>query len=106
MVSAAGAVLRGEPVETEHAQVGDVGEQVHRHDHEHAEHQRARQRALGRDDLLGDEVGLLPAAVGEEDRHQRRAQGGERRGRAVARAGAAGIAARGRRQSQQRARRR
>ena len=30
--------------------------------------ERARQRALGRDDLLGDEVGLLPAAVREEDR--------------------------------------
>ena len=86
MVSAAGAVLCGQPRGPEHAEVGQIGEQVDRDHDQHAAHQRARQGALGLDDLLGDEVGLLPPAVGEEHRHERGAGGeqpvarGHRRG--------------------------
>ena len=36
--------------------------------------QAERQVAARVLDLLGDVVGVLPAAVGEEDRHQRRAE--------------------------------
>ena len=65
----------GEPCRAEHVQVGDVSEHVHHHDDHNAQHQRARQIPLRLDDLLGDEVGLLPAAVGEQDGDERGTEG-------------------------------
>ena len=62
----AGCELRG----SEHPQVRHVGEQVHGHHYRDPEDQCARQILLRLDDLLGDEVGLLPAPISEEDRHE------------------------------------
>ena len=59
-----------------------------------AEQQRARQVALGVADLLGHEVRVLPAAVREQHRDQRRAQRDQRRRGAPCGAAPAAAAAR------------
>ena len=61
----------GQPRYTQRAQVRQVGEQIDGHDDAHPGHQRAGQVALRLDQLLRHEVGLLPAAEGEQDRDQR-----------------------------------
>ena len=65
---------RGQAVVAEHVQVGDIGQQVARGDQQHAEDQRARQVALRLADFAGDVVDVGPAAVGEQHRHQDRAE--------------------------------
>ena len=70
----------GEPRGPQDGQIGDVGEQIYHDDDRDAQHQRPRQVALRLDNLFGDEVGLLPAAVGEEDGDEggaQRDEGGE-----------------------------
>ena len=70
-----------QPVDTEHAQIRDVREQIDHHDDRHAVYQRLGQVAFRLNDLFGDEVRLLPTTVGEEDRDQCGSDaGGQRRG--------------------------
>src|SRR5437867_6974389 len=76
-----GRGARRQPRMPKDTEIGEVRQEVHRDDDRHAEDQGAREVALRLDDLFGNEVGLLPAAVGEKDWDERRPQGGEMRRR-------------------------
>ena len=62
----------------EDTEIDEVRQEVHRDDDRHAKDQGAREVALRLDDLFGNEVGLLPAAVGEKDWDECRTQTGGR----------------------------
>src|SRR5713226_1055171 len=75
ITSAAGAVLAASPATPSTRRYARFASRYTATDAHYTRDERPRQVALGRDQLLRDEVGLLPAAVGEEDGHERGAQG-------------------------------
>ena len=77
----------GKPFEPERAQVDDVHEHVDRHDRDRPGDDADRQVASWILDFFRDVVGVLPSAIREQDRHQRRAESddaGRRRSDATA----------------------
>ena len=69
-----GRGARGEPVGAERAQADEVHREVEHHDAGDAEQQRPRQVALGPRSSPITKPDGLPAAVGEQHRHERRAE--------------------------------
>ena len=65
---------RGEPVAAERPQVHDVHGDVNDDDDDGSRDERAGQRSPRIPRLLRDDVRALPAAIREEDRHQRRTE--------------------------------
>ena len=62
-------------------QVGDIGQDIDQHHARHADDQCPWQVPLRGNHLFGDEVGLLPATIGKQHGHQRRADRQDERGR-------------------------